>query len=228
MAMPPMIAERLISERRFSALRCASFLALRAAFCRARFSVGTERHPTCRATGTKFGMLARTGVVAGHVASCIVAAVALLVQKFGGTSVGDADRIRAVADHVARTRRAGDQVVVVVSAMGKTTDELVRLANEVSAAQRRASSTCSSPRARRISMSLLSMALADLGVEAASFTGSQAGIITDTDHTRAKILEVRADASARRSTTAECRWSPASRASRPSATSRPSDEGART
>jgi len=58
--------------------------------------------------------------------------VALVVQKFGGTSVGDADRIRAVADHVARTRRAGDDVVVVVSAMGKSTDELLRLANDVS------------------------------------------------------------------------------------------------
>ena len=138
-------------------------------------------------------MLARTGVVAGHVASCIVAAVALLVQKFGGTSVGDADRIRAVADHVARTRRAGDQVVVVVSAMGKTTDELVRLANEVSAAQPPRELDMLLTTGERISMSLLSMALADLGVEAASFTGSQAGIITDTDHTRAKILEVRAD-----------------------------------
>jgi len=61
--------------------------------------------------------------------------MALVVQKFGGTSVGDADRIRAVADHVARSRRAGDDVVVVVSAMGKTTDDLIRLANEVSAAQ---------------------------------------------------------------------------------------------
>ena len=65
---------------------------------------------------------------AGSVASC-----ALVVQKFGGTSVGDADRIRAVADHVARTRRQGDDVVVVVSAMGKTTDDLLRLAGEVSA-----------------------------------------------------------------------------------------------
>ncbi|MGH8993181.1 MAG: aspartate kinase, partial [Acidimicrobiia bacterium] len=116
----------------------------------------------------------------------------LVVQKYGGTSVADPDRIRAVADHVARTRRLGSEVVVVVSAMGKTTDELIRLANEVS----------SSPAAReldmlltageRITMSLLCMALIDLGVPAVSFTGSQAGIVTDTTHGKAKILEVRA------------------------------------
>ncbi len=62
----------------------------------------------------------------------------LVVQKFGGTSVADPDRIRAVADHIARTRRAGDDVIVVVSAMGKTTDDLVRLANDVAKAARRA------------------------------------------------------------------------------------------
>ena len=120
-------------------------------------------------------------------------AVSLIVQKFGGTSVADPDRIRAVADHVARTRRHGHDVVVVVSAMGRTTDDLLRLAVEV----------CEDPPPReldmlltageRISMSLLCMAVDDLGVEAASFTGSQAGIVTDTVHGRAKILEVRAD-----------------------------------
>ena len=120
--------------------------------------------------------------------------MALIVQKFGGTSVGDADRIRAVADHIARTRRQGDSVVAVVSAMGKSTDDLLRLAGAVC-------STTPPPRemdmlltsGERISMSLLCMALADLGVPAASFTGSQAGIITDTEHTRAKILEIRPD-----------------------------------
>ena len=117
----------------------------------------------------------------------------LLVQKYGGTSVGDADRIRAVADHVARTRRAGHEVVVVVSAMGKTTDDLIRLANEVSAAPPPREYDMLVSSGERISMSLLCMALADLGVEAHSFTGSQAGIITDTDHTRAKILEVKPD-----------------------------------
>ena len=117
----------------------------------------------------------------------------LLVQKFGGTSVGDADRIRAVADHVARTRRAGNQVVAVVSAMGKTTDNLIRLAGEVSTVQPPREYDMLVSSGERISMSLLCMALADLGVPATSFTGSQAGILTDTDHTRAKILEVRAD-----------------------------------
>ncbi len=119
--------------------------------------------------------------------------MSLVVQKFGGTSVGDADRIRAVADHVARTRRAGNDVVVVVSAMGKTTDELVRLAADVSSVQpdREVDMLLSS--GERISMALLCMALADLGVDAVSFTGSQAGMITDTSHTRAKILEVKGD-----------------------------------
>jgi aspartate kinase len=119
--------------------------------------------------------------------------VALLVQKFGGTSVGDADRIRAVADHVARTIRGGDQVVVVVSAMGRSTDDLIRLAGEVSRVQPPREWDMLVSSGERISMALLCMALADLGVRASSFTGSQAGIITDTDHTRAKIVEVRAD-----------------------------------
>jgi len=119
--------------------------------------------------------------------------MSLFVQKFGGTSVGDADRIRAVADHVARTRRGGAQVVVVVSAMGKTTDELIRLANEVSRVQPPREYDMLVSSGERISMALLCMALADLGVSAVSYTGSQAGIITDTDHTRAKIVEVRAD-----------------------------------
>ncbi len=117
----------------------------------------------------------------------------LLVQKYGGTSVGDADRIRAVADHIARTRRNGNEVVAVVSAMGKTTDDLIRLANEVSSTQPPREYDMLVSSGERISMSLLSMALSDLSIEAVSFTGSQAGIITDTDHTRAKILEVRGD-----------------------------------
>ena len=119
--------------------------------------------------------------------------MALVVQKFGGTSVGDAERIRAVADHVARTRRSGSEVVVVVSAMGKMTDDLVRLADEVSQVQPDREVDMLLSAGERISMSLLCMALAERGVEATSYTGSQAGIITDTIHTRAKILEVRAD-----------------------------------
>jgi aspartate kinase len=119
--------------------------------------------------------------------------VALVVQKYGGTSVGDADRIRAVADHVARTRRAGDDVVVVVSAMGKMTDDLLRLANDVSAVHPPRELDMLTTVGERISTSLLCMALADRGIEASSYTGSQAGIITDTDHTKAKILDVRPD-----------------------------------
>jgi aspartate kinase len=119
--------------------------------------------------------------------------MSLVVQKFGGTSVADAERIRAVADHVARTRRSGDDVVVVVSAMGHTTDELVRLAADVSSVQPTREVDMLLSSGERISMSLLCMALAGLGVDATSFTGSQAGIITDAVHTRAKIVEIRAD-----------------------------------
>ena len=119
--------------------------------------------------------------------------MSLVVQKFGGTSVGDADRVRAVADHVARTRRHGDDVVVVVSAMGKTTDDLIRLADDVSAVQPPRELDMLLTAGERVSMALLVMALADQGVDAVSFTGSQAGIITDNTHTRAKIVEVRGD-----------------------------------
>jgi aspartate kinase len=119
--------------------------------------------------------------------------MALIVQKFGGTSVGDAERIRAVADHVARTRAAGSDVVVVVSAMGKMTDDLYRLADDVSPTRLPRELDMLLTAGERISMALVSMALGSCGVESASFTGSQAGIITDTDHTRAKILEIRPD-----------------------------------
>jgi aspartate kinase len=117
----------------------------------------------------------------------------LVVQKFGGTSVGDADRIRAVADHIARTRRQGSEVVAVVSAMGKTTDDLIHLADSVSKNQPPREYDMLVSTGERISMSLLVMALADLGVHARSFTGSQVGIITDDDHTRAKIQQVKGD-----------------------------------
>jgi aspartate kinase len=119
--------------------------------------------------------------------------VALVVQKFGGTSLGDADRFRVIADHVSRTRRRGNDVVVVVSAMGKTTDDLVRLAAEVSAVQPARELDMLLSAGERISMSLLVMALAGLGVDAVSYTGSQAGIITDTTHQKARIIEVKGD-----------------------------------
>ncbi|MHB1986391.1 MAG: aspartate kinase [Acidimicrobiales bacterium] len=119
--------------------------------------------------------------------------MALVVQKFGGTSVADTDRVRAVADHVARTRRGGDEVVVVVSAMGKTTDDLIRLSEDVSRVRPGRELDMLYTSGERISMALLCMALAERSVPAASFTGSQAGIITDTIHTKARILEVKGD-----------------------------------
>jgi aspartate kinase len=119
--------------------------------------------------------------------------VSLVVQKYGGTSVADADRINAVADHIVRTVGDGHQVVVVVSAMGKTTDDLVRLANEVSDAPSERELDMLLTSGERISIALLCMAVLDRGVPAVSFTGSQAGIVTDTSHGRAKILEVRTD-----------------------------------
>ena len=119
--------------------------------------------------------------------------MALIVQKYGGTSVSDADRIRAVAEHVAYTARQGNQVVVVVSAMGKETDNLIALANQVSKTQPGREMDMLLTVGERKSMALLCMALADIGVNAMSFTGSQVGIITDTSHGKAKILEVKGD-----------------------------------
>ena len=115
----------------------------------------------------------------------------LVVQKFGGTSVADPERIREVADHVARTKRRGDDVVVVVSAMGKETDELIRLAGEVSTVRPGREMDMLITAGERKATALLCMALHDLGVPADSFTGSQAGFITDGAHTNAKIVELR-------------------------------------
>jgi aspartate kinase len=119
--------------------------------------------------------------------------VALIVQKYGGTSVADPERIRAVAEHVAYTKRHGNDVVVVVSAMGKSTDNLIKLANDVSAVQPARELDMLLTTGERISMTLVCMALAGVGIDAISFTGSQVGIITDTVHTKAKILEVKGD-----------------------------------
>ena len=119
--------------------------------------------------------------------------MSLIVQKFGGTSVGDAERIQAVADHVARTRRQGHDVVVVVSAMGKETDELLHLADQVSRTKPGREMDMLITAGERKATALVTMALADLGVAAASFTGSQAGFITDSTHRNAKILEVRSE-----------------------------------
>jgi aspartate kinase len=114
-------------------------------------------------------------------------------MKFGGTSVGDAERMRTVADYIVRAVRRGDQVVVAVSAMGKETDELLYLAAQVSNTHPGREMDMLITAGERKAMALLCMALHDIGVPAASLTGSQAGIITDTDHTKAKILDIRAD-----------------------------------
>ncbi len=116
--------------------------------------------------------------------------MALIVQKYGGSSVADAEKVRNVARRIARTRDKGDQVVVVVSAMGDTTDELIELAYQVA----------DQPSAREldvllstgeiVSSTLLAMALRDMGYEAISLTGAQAGIKTDDTHSRARILRV--------------------------------------
>jgi aspartate kinase len=119
--------------------------------------------------------------------------VALIVQKYGGTSVADPDRIRAVADNIAFTRRRGDDVVVVVSAMGKATDNLIALADSVSSTQPGREMDMLLTTGERVTAALMTMALADRGVDAISFTGSQVGIITDTTHRKAKIIEVKGD-----------------------------------
>jgi aspartate kinase len=119
--------------------------------------------------------------------------VSLVVQKYGGTSVADPSRIKAVADHIVATRQTGSEVLVVVSAMGSTTDELERLAFDVSPAPSARELDMLLTAGERISIALLCMAILDRGEQAVSFTGSQAGIMTDTSHGRAKIVEVRAE-----------------------------------
>lgn len=117
--------------------------------------------------------------------------MAIVVQKYGGSSVADPEKVRAVAKRVMRTRDLGHQVVVVVSAMGDTTDHLLELAKKVSANPERRELDLLLSVGERISMALLSMAIRDLGGNAISFTGSQAGIITNDRHVDARIIEVR-------------------------------------
>lgn len=119
--------------------------------------------------------------------------MALIVQKFGGTSVGDPDRIRRVARRVADTHRDGNEVIVVVSAMGKSTDELIALAGDISPNPPAREMDMLLTAGERISMALVAMALDAEGVEAVSLTGSQAGILTDNEHGSAKITEIRGD-----------------------------------
>ena len=117
--------------------------------------------------------------------------MSIVVQKYGGSSVADVEKIRTVADKVAATRRAGRDVVVVVSAMGDTTDELLALAHQVTQSPARRELDMLLSTGERVSMALLSMALNDRGVQAVSFTGSQSGIVTSDAHTNARIVEVR-------------------------------------
>jgi aspartate kinase len=114
----------------------------------------------------------------------------LIVQKFGGSSVSDAESIKRVAARIAATKRSGQQVVVVVSAMGDTTDELIDLANQVSPIPNGRELDMLLTAGERISMALLAMAISNLGLEARSFTGSQAGIITTSTHGRARVIDV--------------------------------------
>jgi aspartate kinase len=117
--------------------------------------------------------------------------MAIVVQKYGGSSVADVSRIRQVAERVMRTRAAGHQVAVVVSAMGHTTDELLALAKQVSANPDRRELDMLLTAGERIAMALVSMAIRELGGDAISFTCSQSGIITNDRHVDARIIEVR-------------------------------------
>src|SRR3954453_16217031 len=129
---------------------------------------------------------------------CMVPAVSvplpptgIVVQKYGGSSVADADKIKLVAQRIARTKAAGKKVVVVVSAMGKTTNQLIEKAKSISASPSRRDLDMLLTGGEREAMSLLSWRCAEEGLEAISFTGSQAGILTNDRHSGARIVEVR-------------------------------------
>jgi aspartate kinase len=114
----------------------------------------------------------------------------LIVQKYGGSSVADAEAMKRVASRIVATKKAGHSVVVVVSAMGDTTDELIDLANHITPRPAGRELDMLLTAGERISMALLAMAIKNLGFEALSFTGSQAGVITDSKHGRARIIDV--------------------------------------
>ncbi|MDJ0674949.1 MAG: aspartate kinase [Calothrix sp. MO_167.B42] len=116
--------------------------------------------------------------------------MALIVQKYGGTSVGSVERIQAVAQRVSRTAQLGNSIVVVVSAMGKTTDGLVKLAADISPNPCRREMDMLLSTGEQVSIALLSMALQEIGQPAISLTGAQVGIVTEAEHTRARILNI--------------------------------------
>src|SRR5659263_279128 len=128
--------------------------------------------------------------VTTHPVTTRSAPVGLIVQKYGGSSVADAASIKRVAKRIAEAKRAGDDVVVVVSAMGDTTDELIDLAHQITPLPPSREMDILLTAGERISMSLLAMAIANLGVDAQSFTGQQAGVITDEVHGKARIIDV--------------------------------------
>ncbi len=119
--------------------------------------------------------------------------MALVVQKYGGTSVGSTERIKAVAQRVIKTVQQGNSLVVVVSAMGKTTDTLVNLAKEVSTSPCRREMDMLLSTGEQVSIALLSMALKEMGQSAVSLTGAQVGIVTEAEHSRARILQIKTD-----------------------------------
>ena len=119
--------------------------------------------------------------------------MALLVQKFGGTSLGSIERIKAVAKRIKSSKEKGDDLVIVVSAMGDQTDELTRLASEITVDPPHREMDMLLSTGEQVSISLLTMALNELGTPAISLTGTQAGIITESAHGRARILEIRTE-----------------------------------
>src|ERR671933_2995218 len=116
--------------------------------------------------------------------------MSLVVQKYGGTSVGSVERIQAVAQRIMKIATAGNSLVIVVSAMGKTTDSLVKLANAISTNPSRREMDMLLATGEQVSIALLSMALQELGQPAISLTGAQVGIVTEAAHTRARILRI--------------------------------------
>src|SRR4028118_471429 len=119
--------------------------------------------------------------------------MSLVVQKYGGTSVGSVERIQAVAQRVIKTAQTGNSLVIVVSAMGKTTDGLVKLANEISTNPSRREMDMLLSTGEQVSIALLSMALQELGQPAISLTGTQVGIVTEAHHSRARILNIQTE-----------------------------------
>ena len=119
--------------------------------------------------------------------------MAVLVQKYGGTSVGDAEKIRHVAERIATARRAGNSIAVVVSAMGDTTDRLIELAESISDAPDPRELDVLLSTGELVSCTLVTMALREIGEEAVSMSGAQAGIRTDTAHGSASIVEFDAE-----------------------------------